>query len=118
MLQLFDGIARATKQPQLLPRCGCQTLGGGQVNERIKELAKQAGFDVEEATGGGDVWFDEGWNTELVERFAELVAADAVAKEREACAKLCDLVAKEADDTNGLATYIGNSIRARGDKHE
>lgn len=74
------------------------------MNERIKELAKQAGFDVEETTGGGDVWFDEGWNTELVERFAELVRQDlyqvigksvieqinsAVQMEREACVKLC-----------------------------
>jgi hypothetical protein len=37
-----------------------------------------------------------------------------IAKEREACAKLADLVAREIDDTNGTATYIAAAIRARG----
>ena len=37
----------------------------------------------------------------------------AVLKEREACAKLCDHVAKEIDDTNGLATYLSKGIRGR-----
>ena len=41
---------------------------------------------------------------------------EAVQAEREACAKVCDLVAKEIDDTNGTATYIGKAIRARGEK--
>jgi hypothetical protein len=54
------------------------------MNERIKELAKQAGFDVEDRAN--EIWFDEGWHTSIVERFAELVRQD----EREACAKLCD----------------------------
>ena len=43
-------------------------------------------------------------------RFAELVAQDAVAKEREACAKLSD----EHDDDVGMA--ISRAIRARGKK--
>jgi hypothetical protein len=34
--------------------------------------------------------------------------------EREACAKVADLVAREIDDTNGTATYIAAAIRARG----
>ena len=38
----------------------------------------------------------------------------AVKAEREACAKVCDLVAREMDDTNGTTSYIGKLIRARG----
>jgi hypothetical protein len=56
------------------------------MDERIKELAEQAGFDVEDRTN--EIWFDEGWYTSIVERFAELVRQD----EREACAKLCEKV--------------------------
>ena len=47
---------------------------------------------------------------EELERFANLVAA----AEREACAKVVELVAREIDDTNGTATYIAKAIRARG----
>jgi hypothetical protein len=36
-----------------------------------------------------------------------------VLTEREACAKVADLVAREIDDTNGTATYITAAIRAR-----
>lgn len=86
------------------------------MNERIKELAKQAGFDVEErTTGGGDVWFDEGWYTEIVERFAELVRQD----EREACAKLLDTLAESQTNQSLLeVSDCAAAIRARGDKHE
>jgi mevalonate kinase len=42
--------------------------------------------------------------------FAKLIAK----AEREACAKVCDLVAREMDDTNGTTSYIGKLIRARG----
>jgi hypothetical protein len=35
--------------------------------------------------------------------------------EREACARIAELVAREIDDTNGTATYIAAAIRARGD---
>ena len=47
---------------------------------------------------------------EQLKAFADLVRAD----EREACAKVCDLVAREMDDTNGTTSYIGKLIRARG----
>ena len=46
---------------------------------------------------------------EWLEWFAALVAA----AEREACARVCDLVAKEIDDTNGNATYCAAAIRRR-----
>lgn len=39
----------------------------------------------------------------------------AVLAERQACALVADIVAREIDDTNGTATYIANVIRARGD---
>jgi hypothetical protein len=76
------------------------------MNERIKEIAEQ-------------VWGDTSgkpWSASAIahlEHFAELVDAAAVAREREACAKLCDHVAKEIDDTNGLATYLSKGIRGR-----
>lgn len=38
-----------------------------------------------------------------------------VAAEREACAQIAKLVAREIDDTNGTATYIAAAIRAQGD---
>ena len=89
----------------------------------IIKMARDAGLG--EITVG--VW------SEYLERFAALVAAAErnrawpqdhwteyerriAAIEREACAQVCDLVAKEIDDTNGTATYIGKAIRARGEK--
>ena len=41
---------------------------------------------------------------------------DAVNAEREACAKVAELVAREIDDTKGTATYIAKVIRARGER--
>lgn len=78
----------------------------------IKELAKQAGFDVEDKVG--EIWFDEGWHTSIVERFAELVAA----AEREECAELCEAVGHTHDVLQGaeLAFDLAEAIRARGDK--
>jgi hypothetical protein len=68
----------------------------------IIRLAREAG------------WHDEllsvSFTEPLLERFAALVAA----AEREACAKVVELVAREIDDTNGTATYIAKAIRARG----
>ena len=47
---------------------------GADMNKRLKELAEQAGFDVEDRTN--EIWFDEGWSTSIVERFADLVRQD------------------------------------------
>jgi hypothetical protein len=47
---------------------------------------------------------------DVLERFAALVAEH----EREACARWCDIVAREVDDINGLAGYCAKGIRARG----
>ena len=68
------------------------------MNERLKELAAQAGF--EEQTHFIDSW--ECGIKEL-ELFAELVRAD----EREACAVLCD---------EWFAATAAVDIRARGEK--
>jgi hypothetical protein len=62
-------------------------------------------------------------NLEKLKAFEALVRADErdramrenayVQAEREACAKVADLVAREIDDSNGIATYIAAAIRAR-----
>ena len=76
------------------------------MNERILvELAEEAGFE-----NGHQDRYGNSLSQEL-EKFAQLVAA----AEREACAKVAELVAREIDDTNGTATYIAKAIRARGD---
>ena len=65
------------------------------------------------AREAGIVWGDHtvvGSQENLLEAFAALVAAH----EREVCATMADLVAREIDDTNGTATYIAKAIRARG----
>ena len=54
-------------------------------------------------------------NEQGLESFAAAIAARAAAAEREACARVCDLVAREIDDTNGTATYCAAAIRARGE---
>ena len=53
------------------------------MNERIKELALQAGFPPHWTT-------DDGYLIEKWEKFADLVEAAARADEREECAKICD----------------------------
>jgi hypothetical protein len=71
------------------------------MNERLKELAVQAGATVHKAMHGEAISFLEN----DLERFAELVRQD----EREACAKLCDLHAN-----NGVSFLCAATIRARG----
>jgi len=61
----------------------------------------------------------KGPNSDGVERISlyttpPAAQQEAVLAEREACAKVADLVAREIDDTNGTATYIAAFIRARG----
>ena len=53
----------------------------------IIRMAKEAGFNQILATNAGaDVWIDDGFYVEEMERFAALVAA----AEREACAEVCE----------------------------
>jgi len=97
------------------------------MNERIKELAEQAGF------GYDDLEVDRTMIM-IVERFAELVRQNeakacaehylgimrdaveqAVLKEREACAKLCEDMAEEGS-MDGHALKAAEAIRARSEK--
>jgi hypothetical protein len=88
------------------------------MNERLKELAEQAGFHISSSNNYdiGWVWCsDEYPIDEQLERFAELVRQD----ERKACAKLCDdlqltdlCIRDWADGTYDCA----KAIRARGEK--
>jgi len=53
--------------------------------------------------------------SEYLERFATLVASAAQAKEREACAKVAESIAKDMTDlAQWGATQCANSIRKRG----
>jgi hypothetical protein len=89
------------------------------MNERIKELAEQAGFEC---------WKDEPYRPEgqiidwasnydeELEKFAELVRAD----EREACARVCEEIAEEFpfephEPDPVLPAYCAEAIRARGE---
>ena len=53
---------------------------------------------------------------EFVEPPKPRAPGKAVTAEREACAKVAELVAREIDDTNGTATYIAKAIRARSER--
>ena len=79
------------------------------MNERLKELAKQAGLD-------DGVFPLDGWEHPELTKFAELVIAD----EREACAQLCDeLIAPEGYSDTELSMWdvtcidCASAIRAR-----
>ena len=77
----------------------------------IKKLAREAGWNGIYSKPLMNISMQE----ENFLRFAALV----VAAEREACAKVCELVASEIDDTDGTATYCAihcaAAIRARGE---
>ena len=77
------------------------------MNERIKELAKQAGVDGNRGLHELEKFID-------LERFAELVRQD----EREACAKVCDDLADNQTNQSLLElSDCAEAIRARS-KHE
>jgi len=74
----------------------------------IIRMAKEAGFNQILATNAGaDVWIDDGFYVEEMERFAALVAA----AEREACAKICDYISWSNE-----GKWFANEIRKRGAK--
>jgi hypothetical protein len=78
------------------------------MNERIKELAEQAGFFREFALTG--IWLAD---DEELERFAELIRQD----EREACAKVCeDFANLSGDQEAGGAYFCADLLRARSAK--
>jgi hypothetical protein len=74
------------------------------MNERIKELAEQAGLDLKEFWQGYAIAYAIKCDDEDLERFAELVRHDA----REACAKLCDDLLDGKDRGRG---YWSDGVR-------
>ena len=84
--------------------------------EEVFAMAKAAGMDVlggVRDNGESSIYF-EGWPEQLA-AFAALVAA----KEREACALVCDRMAQDAALSNRRrcdADALARSIRARGTK--
>ena len=74
--------------------------------EQIIRMAREAEFEVYET----DVWITDGWWTEELERFAALVAAH----EREACAKVCDVLAVHPEYASDITKVAAQAIRARG----
>ena len=79
--------------------------------DEIIEMARQAGgIDLSTTKGGGvTVWIGTD-RPKFLEAFAKLVDAKATAKEREACAKVCD-------NKQYVHPYhdLGTLIRARGE---
>ena len=74
----------------------------------IIRMAREAEFEVYET----DVWITDGWWTEELEHFAALVAA----AEREACAKVCDVLAVHPEYASDITKVAAQAIRARGNK--
>ena len=74
--------------------------------DTVIALAREAGVQPIQEFALMGAWVT---NTDAIQRFAALVAAH----EREECAKVADIVAREIDDTNGTATYIAAAIRSR-----
>jgi len=78
--------------------------------DEIIEMARQAGMEQD-----GDMWFSNLYKTDMdvhishLETFAKLVAA----KEREACAKICDSF--QARDVGMQPAECAGAIRARGE---
>ncbi len=71
----------------------------------IIKLARKAGFDPH------DMSDDFTCNLEDIERFASLVAA----AEREACAKVCDVLAVHPEYASDITKVAAQAIRARGE---
>ena len=75
--------------------------------EEIIRIAREAGFS--DTTNPFVAW---GASWEQVERFAALVAAH----EREACAKVCDVLAVHPEYASDITKVAAQAIRARGEK--
>ncbi len=69
--------------------------------EEIIRMAREAGLDP-------DLWN----YTDAFERFAALVAA----AEREACAKVCDVLAVHPEYASDITKVAAQAIRARGEQ--
>jgi hypothetical protein len=72
--------------------------------DEVLKMARQAGYH------SGIAMHD----IELLEAFAKLVDAKATAREREACAKVCDELSKKHSWEGCYANECAEAIRARG----
>lgn len=70
----------------------------------VIEMAREAGLPLAWVSATGVVQWDQ------LERFAELVRADAIAEEREACATLVE----NMDGCSQYFPHVPEYIRARG----
>ena len=70
----------------------------------IIRLAREAGLEILSIDGEDEVGCGDGYHiqTDLIERFAALVAA----QEREECAKVCDDWPNGRDDVDSIAAAI------------
>ena len=81
-------------------------------SKTVLEMAREAWAEAGEGWVAKD-WFDD--RAKAFEAFEALVRADAIAEERDACAKLCDHMAVRYEDMRGAALEsAAQSIRARG----
>jgi len=89
--------------------------------DEIIEIARQAGLEQD-----GEMWFSNTYKTDMdvhinhLIAFAKLVEERTAAKERKACAKLCDAEFWHATKRDGSSAGVaaGNcaeAIRARGE---
>lgn len=76
------------------------------MNERIRQLAEQAGFENGHQDRDGNSLSNE------LEKFAELIAAE----EREACAKVCEEHPDGLNMLGGAFVTCAAAIRARGNE--
>lgn len=83
--------------------------------DEIIEMAREAGFNLD---GTPNMLYIVRGNYAQLEAFAKLVAAKAIASEREACAKVCeDLMLRENpyERWEGMK-WCMDKIRARGEQ--
>ena len=80
--------------------------------EQIAKLAKESGFtDADE----NSVWITDGFWTLELERFFHAAYAAGATAEREACAKVCDDLAKE-DHLSNYFAVAALALRERSKK--
>ena len=79
----------------------------------IKELAEEAGMHYRKSLDEFCEADTDGVPLKMMTRFAELVAAAASEKEREACAELAENIVSNKGYVQ--ASYVARAIRARGD---
>jgi hypothetical protein len=83
--------------------------------EEIIEMARKAGgIDLTNTTADVVIWIGTG-TSDFLDAFANLVADKAIAKEREACAKVVEESSLPDTYSQECLPDIANEIRARGE---